>query len=105
MVYFTCRLLILLIPTNPTNPTNSEMISNDIIRPSVSPWNAPIILVKKKDNTLRFVCDFRALNSVPKRDTYPLPLIQDVIDKMEGSVYWTKLDAASALVSSVGRKG
>ena len=73
-----------------------EMIENDIIRPSISPWNAPVMLVKKKDQSLRFVLDFRALNDVTKKDTYPLPLIQDLIDRMGGSVYWTKLDAASA---------
>ena len=74
----------------------TEMIRNYIIRPSVSPWNSPIILVKKKDNTFRFVCDIRALNDVTKKDTYALPLIQDVIDIVGGSCYWTKLDAASA---------
>ena len=74
----------------------SEMLANDIIRPSSSPWNAPVILVKKKDNSTRFVCDFRGVNDVTKRDTYPLPHIKDVIDKMAGARYWTTLDAASA---------
>ena len=74
----------------------SEMLSNDIIRPSSSPSNAPVILVKKKDNSTRFVCDFRGVNDVTKRDTYPLPHIKDVIDKMAGARYWTTLDAASA---------
>ena len=73
-----------------------EMLDNGIIRPSSSPWNSPIILVKKKDGTMRFVCDFRGLNDVTKKDTYPLPHIRDVIDKMHGSKYWTTLDAASA---------
>ena len=73
-----------------------EMCRNDIIRPSGSPWNAPILLVKKKDNTIRFVCDFRALNEVTKKDTYPLPQIKDVIDKMQGMKFWSTLDAASA---------
>ena len=74
----------------------TEMLTNDIIRPSVSPWNAPVILVQKKDLSTLFVCDFRGVNDVTKRDTYPLPHIKDVIDKMSGSQYWTTLDAASA---------
>ena len=73
-----------------------EMHRNEIIRHSSSPWNAPILLVKKKDNSIRFVCDFRALNEVTKKDTYPLPQIKDVIDKMQGMRFWSTLDAASA---------
>ena len=74
----------------------SEMLSNGIIRPSHLPWNAPVMLVEKKDNSTRFVCDFRGVNEVTKKDTYPLPHIKDVIDKMAGSKYWSTLDAASA---------
>ena len=74
----------------------NEMLKNDIIRPSCSPWNSPYLLVKKNDNSMRFVCDFRGLNDVTKKDNYPLPHIRDVTDKMEGSRYWTTLDAASA---------
>ena len=73
-----------------------EMSNNNIIQPSSSPWNAPILLVKKKDNTMRFVCDFRGLNDVTKKDSYPLPQVRDVIDSMHGARYWTPLDAASA---------
>ena len=47
----------------------------------------------------RFVCNFRALNDVTKNNSYPLPHIRDLIDKMEGSKYWTTLDAASAYCS------
>ena len=73
-----------------------EMLRNGIIRPSSSPWNSPVILVRKKDNSLRFVCDFRGLNNVTKKDTYPLPHIRDIIDKMQDAKYWTTLDAAGA---------
>ena len=73
-----------------------EIFDNQIIRHSSSPWNSLVILVKKKDNSNRFVCDFRGLNDVTKKDTYPLPHIKDVIDQMQGAKYWTTLDAASA---------
>ena len=63
------------------------MLSNDIIRPSSSPWNAPVILVKKKDNSTRFACNFRGVNDVTMRDIYPLPHIKDVIDKVAGARY------------------
>lgn len=78
------------------NEQVSEMLKNDIIRPSSSPWNAPVILVKKKDGSIRFVCDYRGLNDVTKKDSYPLPLIRDVLDNMHGAKFWTTLDAAAA---------
>ena len=78
------------------NQQVEQMLENGIIRPSCSPWNSPIILVDKKDSSKRFVCDYRGLNSVTKKDTYPLPHIHDVVDKMHGAAYWSSLDAESA---------
>ena len=78
------------------NDQLQEMLGNNIIRPSSSPWNAPFLLVKKKDQGMRFVCDFRGLNDVTKKDNYPLPHIRDVIDKMDGSKFFSTLDAAAA---------
>ena len=78
------------------NDQIEEMLKHDIIRPSSSPWNSPLLLVKKKDDSMRFVLDFRGLNDVTKKDNYPLPHIRDVIDKMEDCRFWTTLDAASA---------
>ena len=63
----------------------NEMIQNEIIEQTYSPWNSPILLVRKKDNTTRFVCDYRELNKVTKKDAYPLPNIQDVLDRMSGT--------------------
>ena len=73
-----------------------EIVDNERIRPSTSPWNSPVILIKEKDNSTRLFCDFLALNDIPKKDSYLLPHIRGVIDKMESSKYWTTLDAASA---------
>ena len=71
------------------------MVDNEIIRPSTSPWNSPVILIKEKDSSTRLVCDFLALNDIPKKNSHLLPHIRGVIDKMESSKYWTTLDAAS----------
>ncbi|CAJ0648430.1 9416_t:CDS:2, partial [Entrophospora sp. SA101] len=72
-----------------------QMLENGIIRESTSSWASPIVVVKKKNNKLRFCVDYRKLNAYTEQDKYPLPLIADIFDSLEGSKYFSSLDLAS----------
>lgn len=72
-----------------------DMLSKGIITPSMSPWSAPVVLVRKKDGSHRFCTDFRGLNSVTKIPAYPLPNIQETLEGLGNSRYFTTLDLAS----------
>ena len=66
-----------------------------VIQPLKSPWSSPVVLVRKKDGSHRFCVDYRKLNSVIKADTYPLPRIDDLLDQLGKSSYFSTLDLAS----------
>ena len=72
-----------------------DMVKCGIIQPSRSPWCAPIVVVTKKNGSKRLCVDFRKLNSVTTRDSYPLPRIEDVLNVLAGCRYFSALDMKS----------
>ncbi|UYV63918.1 K02A2.6-like [Cordylochernes scorpioides] len=73
----------------------NKMIENHIVKPSESPWSSPVILVRKKVGTWRFCVDYRRLNKITKKDVYPLPCIDDALDSLAGSSYFSTMDLRS----------
>jgi len=73
-----------------------KMLKEDVIRPSSSPWSSPVILVKKKNGTWRFCVDYRRLNKITVKDVYPLPRIDDIMDSLQGSQFFTSIDMQSS---------
>ena len=68
-----------------------DMLEAGVIRLSQSPWCNAVVLVRKKDGTLHFCVDFRCLNAQTKKDSYPLPCIQEVLESMAGSAHFLQL--------------
>ena len=72
-----------------------KMLKDDVIEPSNSPWASPVVLVRKKDGSLRYCIDYRKLNAVTRKDSYPLPRIDDSLDTLKSAKYFSTLDLAS----------
>ncbi|GJR48703.1 putative reverse transcriptase domain-containing protein [Tanacetum coccineum] len=72
-----------------------ELQDKGFIRPSHSPWGAPVLFVKKKDGSFRMCIDYRELNKLTVKNRYPLPRIDDLFDQLQGSRYFSKIDLRS----------
>jgi len=66
------------------------------MRPNTSPWGAPVLLVKKKDGSLRLCVDYRQLNKMTIKNKYSLPRIDDLMDQLHGSSVFSKIDLRSS---------
>ncbi|KAL0546403.1 hypothetical protein IC582_016311 [Cucumis melo] len=72
-----------------------ELLDKGFIRPSVSPWGAPVLFVKKKYGSMRLCIDYRELNKVTVKNRYPLPRIDDLFDQLQGATVFSKIDLRS----------
>ncbi|UYV63284.1 hypothetical protein LAZ67_2003650 [Cordylochernes scorpioides] len=69
-----------------------KMIKMGVAQPSESPWSSPVVLVKKKDGSWRFCVDYRRLNRITKKDVYPIPRTDDVLDSLTGAKFYSSMD-------------
>ncbi|CAN4085302.1 unnamed protein product [Withania somnifera] len=72
-----------------------DLLDKGFIRSSVSPWGAPVLFVKKKDGSMRMCIDYRRLNKVTVKNKYPFPRIDDLVDRLQGAVVFSKIDLRS----------
>ncbi|GKF18730.1 putative reverse transcriptase domain-containing protein [Tanacetum coccineum] len=79
----------------PSLPPVRQLADRGFIRPSTSPWGAPILFVKKKDRSFRMCIDYRELNKLTVKNRYPLPICDDLFDQLQGSSVYSKIDLRS----------
>ena len=77
-----------------------ELLDKNYIRPSVSPWGAPVLFVKKKDGTFRMCIDYRQLNKLTIKNKYLLPRIDELFDQVKGATIFSKIDLRSGTTRS-----
>ena len=70
----------------------SDLLDRKLIRPSTSPFGAPILFVRKKDGGLRLCVDYRALNAISVKNSYPLPRVDNMLDRLHGASVFSKID-------------
>ena len=77
------------------NELINDMLKNKIIRLSESAWSSPVVLIRKKDGSIRFCVDFRQLNAITENDVYPIPDIEEALKILNGSKVFSSMDVAS----------
>ena len=73
----------------------AQLVQRGMVEPTDGSWSSPVVLVRKKDQSWRLCVDYRRLNAVTRKDAYPLPRIDDSLDALTGSIYFSTLDLVS----------